>query len=548
MKITAPLKCGFQHNNSMSIFSKLRSFFSAGTAPTVPLGRTTSASVMGEPPALAHMMSTDRVLGALRQAEQGDCLELFSLYREIRLGHPHFQNLYNQRKLGVLTKALNIVPGDEANPDDVAAANAAKALTRVSGWSTIALNHLLNGHMYPVAVLEQCYAAAPANNLGIRYIPDEWAVVPYHSLDWSAGCLQIWDLDPKTGSRTGTRQEPIPGRHVVHRGHLLTDIPDNWGGPMRAALFWWLFSVMSRDWWVRFLDRAGVPLMVGKYDSADTGSRDVLRRAFASATKLFGLVISKETDVAFHEVNTSGHGDAFQAIQSFANGELSKLILGQTMTVTAQPGGIGGAQAGVQENVQGSIEAWDLTALAETVNRDLIGFFLRINGFSGRAVLQVATDTTAELDARTKFLVAIHQAGLEPTDEGIKVLNKASGLPVQRAAAPSQAPLSPPAFAALARLSSQGDTAADALRRLGMPTDDQLNRIASAGAPDLAVAFRGRYAPVRDIIAASTSAADLEHRLHVHFADTPAAHLAPVLEDALVAFAATGAASSYREP
>lgn len=525
----------------MSFLSKIVSYFSASTS-AVPYGRTTSASVMGEPPAISHTMTVDRVLTAFREAESGDTEMLFSLYREIRTGHAHTQNLYNLRKLGALTKTLNVVPADENNPDDVIAADAAKALTRVQGWSTTALNHLLNGHLYPLAILEQCYAVAPANPQGIRFIPAEFAIVPYHSLNWSMGHLQIWELDAVTGNRTGTRAEPIPGRHVVHRGHLLTDIPDKWGGPFRAALFWWLFATMSRDWWVRFLDRMGIPLMVGKYDTADTGSRDILKRAFAGATKLFGLVISKETEIDFHEVNTTGHGDAFKCIQEFANGELSKLILGQTMTVTAQSGGLGGAQASVQENVQGSIEAWDLTALAETVNRDIIGFFLKINGFNGRAILQVATDTTAELRARTEFLVAIHNAGLEPTDEGIKVLNKASGLPVQRAAQPAAIPA--PALAAFSR---QGqETAADILRRLGLPSDDQLNRIATVGASDLAQAFRGRYAPVRDLIAASTSAADLEHRLHVHFADTPAAYLAPVLEDALTAFAATGAASAFR--
>lgn len=537
----------------MSILSKFLSFFSSSPASTpaedssdgIPLGRRTTAAVMGEPAAISHTMSVDRVLGALRQAESGDCLELFSLYREIRLGHAHTQNLTNQRKLSVLTEALNIAPADKANPDDVIAAEAAKALTRVSGWSTVALNHLLNGHMYPVALLEQCYQVAQANKQGIRFIPAEWAIVPYHQLDWTSGRLQLWDLDPETGYRLGTRSQPIPGRHVIHRGHLLTDIPDNWGGPMRAALFWWLFATMSRDWWVRFLERMGVPLMVGKYDTADTASRDILRRAFAAATKLFGLVISKETDVDFHEVDTKGHGDAFEAIQNFANGELSKLLLGQTMTVTAQAGGLGGAQAGVQQNVQGSIKAWDLTALAETVNRDVIGFFLRINGFSGRAVLQVATDTNAELKAKTDFLEAASKAGLEPTEEGINILNQSSGVPLQRAARPAPVSGGVPALP-LAAFVRQQESPADILRRLGLPTDDQLNRIASAGAPDLAQAFRGRYAPVRDIIAASTSAADLEHRLHVHFADVPAAYLAPVLEDALTAFAATGAASGFR--
>ncbi len=519
--------------------------------PYIPLGRTTTASVMGEPPAISHMMSVDRVLNALRLAEAGECLELFCLYREIRLGHAHVQNLLNLRKLGVLTDALSIVPMDEENPDDVIAATAAKTLTQIPGWSTMGLNHLLNGHMYPLAILEQPYAVAPANKLGIRYAPSEFVPVPYHSLDWSMGFLQLWELDANYGNRTGTRREPVPGRHIVHRGHLLTDIPDKWGGPMRAALFWWLFAVMSRDWWVRFLDRMGIPLAVGKYDTADTGSRDVLRSAFSQMKKLFGLITSKETDISFHEVDTKGHGDAFQAIQTFANGELSKLILGQSMTVTAQAGGIGGSQAKVQENVQGSIKAWDLIALAETVNKDIIGFFLRVNGFTGKAVLQVAADTTAEVTATAEFLTAAHNAGLEPTDDGLKILNKRSGIPVQRAAnpAPIQQPLPHAPALPLHAFNRLNETnTADVLRRLGMPTDNQLDSIATKAAPDLAAAFRGRYEPVRAIIAASTSAADLEHRLHVHFADLPAPHLAPILEDALIAFSATGAASAFRKP
>jgi len=498
----------------------------------IPFNRRTVRTVLGEPPALSHTMTVDRVLGAFRAAEQGDPTDLFSIYRDILLGHAHTQNLVSQRKLNVLTKALNIVPEDAKNPEDVRAAAAAKILTRVPGWSRVALNHLLNGHIYPVSVLEQCYGLAPANALGVRFRPVEFVPVPYHLLDWTDGQLMLWDADTTHGQRLGTKQPPTAGRHMIHRGHLLTHIPDNWGGPLRAALFWWLFATMSRDWWVRFLDRMGIPLMVGKYDTADEGSKKTLTSAFAAAKKLFGLVISNETDVQFHEVNTTGHGEAFRALQEFANGELSKLILGQTMTVTAQAGGLGGAQASVQENVQASIEAWDLTALAETVNAEIIGFFLRVNGFTGRAVMQVATDTMAELGTRTNYLKAAHDAGLEPTDEAIDVLNKASGLPMRRA---TSLPSLPSAFSR-----SAGETADDILRRKGLPTNAQLDSIAAKASPDLAAAFVGRYALVRAMIEESVSAADLEHRLHVFFSDQPPASLVDLIDAALTAYAATG--------
>lgn len=521
----------------MKLFDQLTRYFRR-----IPTDRRTVGTALGEPPALSHTLTVDRLHCILREAESGECEQLFALYRDIRLGHAHTQTITNQRQLAVLTKTLAIVPEDAANPSDVLAAKACRALTRSPGWQGIAMAHLLKGHLYPLAVLEQVYQRADANPDGLRFIPEQWVPVPYRLLDWTDGRLKIWDADPSRGHRLGTKADPIAIRHVIHRGHLLTDIPDNWGGPMRAALFWWLFATMDRDWWVRFLDRFGAPFIVGRYDTADTGSKRLLTTAFSAATRLFGLVVSKETDIQVHAVATSSHGEAFEKLQTFANGELSKLFLGQTMTVTAQAGGLGGAQAEVQQNTLGDIEAWDLSALAATVNTQIISPFLEINGFTGRAVMQLATDTGAELKGKTAFLEAATKAGLEPTDEAIKTLSDASGIQLQRASARAL-PALLSAFAASAA-SAPANSAEAILRRHGQPTNAQLDRIATLGAPDLADAFTGRFAPVRDLIAASTSAADLEHRLHLHFSTLPPARIQSLIEDALTAYAATGAAAN----
>lgn len=506
----------------------------------IPTTSTLVGTSLGEPPAAAHHLSVDRVHAALRQAEQGDTLELFAIYRDIRLGHAHLQTLINQRKLAVLTKALTIVPEDPKNPVDVKAAELAQILTKTKGWIQEAMNHLLNGHLYPVAVLEQTYKPAPAAS-GLRYVPQCWKPVPYRLLDWTEGKLMIWDAEPITGSRTATKKEPEEMRHIIHRGHLLSDIPDQWGGPLRAALFWWLFATQDRDWWIRFLDRFGAPFLVAKYDSKDAKTKASLTSAFSQATRLFGLVVSRETDIEVTDVSTNSHGDAFKVFQDYANAELSKLILGQTMTVTAQAGGLGGAQAEVQDAARGDIETWDLTTLAETVNTQIIAPFLRINGIPGNAAMQVATDNAKDLEGKTKFIEAISKVGLEPTDEAVEALSRSSGVQLQRTARPAALPaLSLAALAAQANPSA----AADILERLSMPTDEQLDSIAAKGAGRLAAAFTGRYAPIRDIIAASTSAADLEHRLHVFMADRPAGHVQAVLEEALSAYAANGSATA----
>lgn len=511
-----------------------------------PTGRQTVATVFGQPNAISHTLSVDRVLGILRQAEGGECQELFAVYRDIVLGHAHTQTVYNQRKLAALTKALTIGPADEKDPQDVAAAEACKVLTKSKGWLTSAMSHLLNGHLWPLAVLEQEYAPySSARFPQVRVAPVGWHPVPYHLLDWTDGTLKIWDADPVFGQRTGTKNAPDPARFVIHRGHLLANIPDNWGGPMRAALFWHLFAMMDRDWWVRFLERFGAPFLVGRYETSDDASRSLLTRAFSNATRLFGLVVSKETDIQVQSIATNAHGEAFEKMQNFANGELSKLILGQTMTTTAQASGLGGgAQAMVQENVRGDIEAWDITALAETVNTQIIQPFLAFNAIAGNAELTITTSTGTDMQRQAQFLTATTAAGLEPTDEGIEVLSKSSGIPLQRANRPA-APGAGAAPGANAITGLAALMAASNLRRNPrQPTDAELDRVAAAGAPILAEAFRGRFAPIRDLIQSAESLDDLMAGLADFSATLSPGEAYRLTEDALTAYSANAAAAA----
>ena len=539
----------------MNLLRNIRDLFTAHK-------RRTPATGLGQPPSLAQTLSVDRLQSILRAAEAGDPIDLFSIYRDILIGHAHTQTEWNKRKLAALTKSLTFVPYDDDNPDDKRLADLAdRYIGRHPHWLNPGLNHLLDGHLYPVSVLEPVWAPAPRNPHGIRIVPAAFIPVPWHLLTWTSGRLEIYDADPVFGNRLATKAEPDPDGYIIHRGHLLQSIPDNWGGPMRAALFWWLFATMDRDWWVAFLERFGSPFIVGRYDQGDDQSRRTLAAAFSAAKRLFGLVISRDTEVEIHEVQTRSHGEAFEKMHSVANAELSKLILGQTMTTTAAPGGIGGTQAEVQDRVRADIEAWDITALSATVRDQVVAQFARLNGLAGCAELAVATSSAPEIGEKANLLAALTNAGLELTDEGIEALSQESGLPIRRAAGsldpvrpanPSSAPQSsqpvtspattpealtaaPPPPASVRKAQAQS-----------APPLDQLDRVATAAAPALAEAFRGTHAPVRQIVLDSTSAEDLEAKLATFYADWPAARLAALTQDALTAYAANGAAAGSR--
>lgn len=516
-----------------------------------PTSRSVSAPALtGDFNTLSSRLSVPVLASIIEEAKSGNTERLFTLYGEIISSHAHTQSAWNQRKLAVLNKALTALPADEANPADVRAAQICnRHLCSSPGWSTILLNSLLDGHLYPVSVVNWCVRPAPANS-GLRWIPGTleddapaWLPVQARLLDYQTGQLRIFDCDPVHGHRLTSTQQPEGRGWIVHRGHLLTTLPDTYGGPLRAVLFWYLFAVMDRDWWVQFLARFGAPFLVGKYEDGRDTDRRLLQSAFSAATRLFGLVITKDTDVQVQSVSTNSHGEAFEKLQTFANGEISKLILGQTMTATAQAGGLGGAQAQVQESTRADIEAWDITALAETINNQLFAPFLELNGIPGRAVLQLPTATGDDLQNQAAFLKAAAESGLQPTDEGIKTLSKTSGIPLERRAA-LPAPIAPASPFSLEALSILGGSLNARLRAAGQPTNEDLARIDAAAAPDLARAFIGRYAPIRRLIEESPDEATLRRALAGFSATLSDSEATRLLEEALFAHAANGTATA----
>src|ERR1700678_2028828 len=80
-------------------------------------------------------------------------------------------------------------------------------------------------------------------------------------------------------------------RHVVHRGHDLTEFRDNWGGPGRSLLFWWLFRQLGRSWFAKGMENYGPPWPLGYADTKDPEAVNLLRDAFKLSKSIGGLVV-----------------------------------------------------------------------------------------------------------------------------------------------------------------------------------------------------------------------------------------------------------------
>ena len=507
----------------------------------LPTARRTIYNVRQMRTEAAPDLDVDRIHAIIEDAQAGNIDDLLRLYRDMVLAGSHLQGRFTERKEAVLGDTISIQPANKTSVDDrIAAAAVQDMVENCRDWRR-ATTHLLDSVLWPVSLLEKTYKVSdrvltPTDLPPIRlqYELSTLTVVPYELLVHIWGRLQIRDTD-EFGNPLGTYQDPDPGRYIVGRCHLLTSVPDNWGGPMRSIIFWWLLGHMGRDWWARYLDKYGMPFLVGKYDEADDASKSILERAFSYASKIGGLVISKDTDVALQQAAAGQGGEAFDKFLEACNKEISNLVLGQSLSSNARSTGMGSGIAALQGEVRQDKRKSDAAGLAETLRYQLFESFLRINGFRGTPPkLTFGSDSVNESEATGTILTSLSQAGLEPTDDALPIISEKVGFQVQRQAAPvapSPGEFGRPAFGvhSVTRINP---------RQIGA---EQANAaIVRDGAAKLAQALRKSHAPIVQLVATSKSPQDAIDRVKAYCANLDPLEASEITASALQAMAANG--------
>lgn len=482
----------------------------------VPTETRIILNLASRPPVQTQDMSTDLMHNILRAAEAGQWEDYLALLRDITSGDAAVLSDWMQRKSRLLSKAWTLAA--EVKKDPVAEGNAVWMTSQLRGCAGFldARAHLLDSTLFPVAVVEKIFAKSAGGYRLAKLVP-----VPHDLLSYRNGYLQIKETTPD-GVPTGRLLDLDPTRYIMHRGHLLRGLPDCWGGPGRALVFYWFLAAAGRSWWARGLERDGGPFLLGKYNPERPEDRGAMEAAFADAVQRFGLVVSNETDVEVFKDLASGTAVAHQAYQTHMLSMCSRVVIGQTLTSQAANTGLGSNQASVQNDVLTDVAAFDDMLLAETLQEQLFIPLLQLNARPGPPPTFTHGVLSENLLSRATLLKELKQAGIKVRKDGEATLSEIFSMPLE-VETPAAAP------AALATLSAQ------------RPVDranDQLVRNAGA---TFAQAFRGSLAPVKRLIEASTSPEELERQLGEFYADWQPGRLARLKAEALTAFAANAA-------
>jgi len=330
-------------------------------------------------------MTPERVATIIRAAKVGNNRELLDLFEELVDRDPHIAQCIRTRKLAVTGKPWEIAAASEDDLDQEIAHTVKEAISYIDFYKT-SLRDLLNAPFKGFAVGEVMWTWVDTTDSQGR---EAKRIYPYALLGRPH---QKFIFDDYENLRLVTDANPYPGEEfplrkmIVHR--LTRDGSVLRSGELFPVLWYYLFKIFSIQDWVRFLEVYGHPIRIGKYKAgAKPDEIKELKKAVLELATDTGAVISDATNIDFVAVaqkgssSGSGSGGSYDSFLSTMNAEISKMLLGQTLSHEAGSKEGRGTQAlgTVHEEVRQDILEADAGDLDETMNSTLVVWITDLN-------------------------------------------------------------------------------------------------------------------------------------------------------------------------
>lgn len=146
-------------------------------------------------------------------------------------------------------------------------------------------------------------------------------------------------------------------------------------GLLAKAAPWVIYKRNTTADWAQFSEVFGMPIQEYIYDTNDDDARQRAINDAANAGSLAVFVHSKETELQLREAgNKTGSADVYERLCERCNNEISKLILGNTLTTESSENGTQ-ALGTVHKKVEDQIAESDRRYILDVLNYDMTEIF-----------------------------------------------------------------------------------------------------------------------------------------------------------------------------
>ncbi|WP_455540596.1 phage portal protein family protein [Prevotella fusca] len=333
-------------------------------------------------------IDTSDFMAAIHAAENVDYAQrtkLYDLYTDILLD-AHLSSVIDKRKNAVLCSSVEFQRNGK--PDDAINEQI------LSPWFYRCVSDILDARFWGFSLL-QFYK----NNEWIDYdlVPRKH-VEPVRRLILS-------------------RQTDIQGISWDEFSDLLFIGRDADLGLLAKAAPWVIYKRNTTADWAQFSEVFGMPIQEYIYDTDDEDARERALQDANSIGSLATFIHGKDTELQLREAgNKTGSADVYERLVERCNSEISKLILGNTLTTESSDNGTQ-ALGTVHKKVEESVAKADREYVLKVLNYDMTDIFahMGINTAGGKFCFPEKKD----IDPNTEMsvLTQLHTTFSLPVDD-----------------------------------------------------------------------------------------------------------------------------------
>ena len=312
-------------------------------------------------------LTPQRLAQIFKEADAGDVYRQMELFEEMEGKDAHLFSLLQTRKNAVTGVDFDVLPYADTPEDKRLAAFVEEQLERLEAVEDLFLDLLdAIGKGFSIAEILWTY--------------EEGFVVP-RDIIWRHPKHFFWDENQVLRVITEAHPRGIelpPDKYVIHQykarsGHMRR------AGVIRVAAWMYLFKNYDVKDWVAFCETFGMPVRLGKYGAgASEDDKEALMQALVTIGSDAAGIIPENASIEFKESRQTGSINLFESLANFCNKEMSKAILGQTLTTELGERGSYAASK-THDGVRQDLVEADCKALARTLKRDLIRPLIHYN-------------------------------------------------------------------------------------------------------------------------------------------------------------------------
>jgi phage gp29-like protein len=370
------------------LLARIGRFFSSAPAPVVanylpetkpePKPAPSTVEIVTTPSTLdfsdswaGYKLTPDRLAWVLRLADWGAPSQMYDAFESVVLSDGHTRGLYENGLDAVSVpwtwRAADARPGSMQLAADLAAITAELDIES-------AIEHLALQTYFGSAYVEVAWVT---RGDGLQ-VPSEIVCVPHRR----------FIFDDRSCPRLTSEANPYPGDALDRRpgSSWIKGETRRWrrqvqAGLLRTVAWWCVFKRMSvRDWMV-FVEKFGIPMIVGKIGENDSeATRKALKAAIASLGTEGQAILGGDAsiDILTQALRSGGGDHLHSGITNLANAEISKCLTGGTLT--SDTGGPGSFALGeVHAAKEHNFHLARARRIGTWIRRDLAGEYLARN-------------------------------------------------------------------------------------------------------------------------------------------------------------------------